>query len=92
MLEFINISHRYNEKIVLNDFSMKLEVGEVVSLLGPSGCGKTTLLKLASGIEKLQIGEIKLNDEIVSSINFHLNTDKRPVSYTHLTLPTKLAV
>ena len=45
MLEFINISHRYNEKIVLNDFSMKLEVGEVVSLLGPSGCGKTTLLK-----------------------------------------------
>ena len=51
---------------------MKLEAEEVVSLLGPSGCGKTTLLKLASGIEKLQKGEIKLNDEIVSSLNFHL--------------------
>ena len=36
---------------------MKLETGEVVSLLGPSGCGKTTLLKLASGIEKTQKGD-----------------------------------
>ena len=60
---------------------MKLEAGEVVSLLGPSGCGKTTLLKLASGIEKLQKGEIKLNDEIVSSFNFHLNSEKRKIGY-----------
>ena len=43
---------------------MRLNDGEVVSLLGPSGCGKTTLLKLASGIAKLQKGEIKLNDKI----------------------------
>ena len=81
MLEFLNISHKYDKKIILNDFSMKLESGEVVSLLGPSGCGKTTLLKLASGIEKLQKGEIKLNDEIVSSLNFHLNSDKRQIGY-----------
>ena len=63
MLEFLNISHRYDKKIILNDFSMKLEVGEVVSLLGPSGCGKTTLLKLASGLEKLQKGKIKAGGE-----------------------------
>ena len=81
MLEFLNISHKYNKKLILNDFSMKLEAGEIVSLLGPSGCGKTTLLKLASGIEKLQNGEIKLNDEIVSSFNFHLNSDKRQIGY-----------
>ncbi len=81
MLEFLNISHSYNKKTILNHFSMKLEVGEVVSLLGPSGCGKTTLLKLASGIEKLQKGEIKLNGELVSSLNFHLNPDKRNIGY-----------
>ena len=81
MLEFLNISHKYDKKMILNDFSMKLQSGEVVSLLGPSGCGKTTLLKLASGIEKLQKGQIKLNDEIVSSINFHLNSDKRQIGY-----------
>ena len=81
MLEFLNISHKYDKKIILNNFTMKLEAGEVVSLLGPSGCGKTTLLKLASGIEKLQKGEIKLNDKIVSSFNFHLNSDKRQIGY-----------
>ena len=81
MLEFLNISHKYDKKVILNDFSFKLEKGEIVSLLGPSGCGKTTLLKLASGIEKLQKGEIKLNDEIVSSLNFHLNSDKRQIGY-----------
>ena len=81
MLEFLNISHKYDKKLILNDFSMKLEAGEVVSLLGPSGCGKTTLLKLASGIEKLQKGKIKLNDEIISSFNFHINPDKRQIGY-----------
>ena len=81
MLEFLNISHKYDKKIILNNFSMKLEAGEVVSLLGPSGCGKTTLLKLASGIENLQKGEIKLNDKIISSFNFHLNSDKRQIGY-----------
>jgi len=60
---------------------MRLNDGEVVSLLGPSGCGKTTLLKLASGIAKLQKGEIKLNDKIISSSNTHLSPDKRKVGY-----------
>ncbi len=81
MLEFLNISHKYDKKIILNNFSMKLEEGEVVSLLGPSGCGKTTLLKLASGLEKLQKGEIKSNNKLFSSYNFHLNSDKRQIGY-----------
>ena len=81
MLEFIKISHSYDNNLILNKFSMKLNDGEVVSLLGPSGCGKTTLLKLASGIEKLQEGEIVLNDEIISSPNTHLSPDKRKIGY-----------
>ena len=81
MLEFLKISHAYNKQKILNNFSMKLEQGEVVSLLGPSGCGKTTLLKLASGIEKLQNGQIKLNNEIVSSPYIHVNSEKRNVGY-----------
>ena len=81
MFEFIKISHRYDNNNVLCDFSMKLIKGEVVSLLGPSGCGKTTLLRLASGIEKVQKGEIKSNNEIVSSSTVHLNPEKRDIGY-----------
>ncbi|MDC0457632.1 ABC transporter ATP-binding protein [Alphaproteobacteria bacterium] len=81
MLEFIKISHSYDNNYILNKFSMKLNDGEVVSLLGPSGCGKTTLLKLASGIEKLQEGEIILNGKTISSTNTHLSPDKRKIGY-----------
>ena len=66
MFEFLNINHSYGQKKILKNFSLTLINGEVVSLLGPSGCGKTTLLKLASGIEKLQEGKIKLNNRIIS--------------------------
>ncbi len=81
MLEFIEISHSYNKKLVLKNFSMKLKLGEVVSLLGPSGCGKTTLLKLASGIEKIQQGEIKLHNRVISSSNVHVNPENRNIGY-----------
>ncbi len=81
MLEFLKISHSYDQKQILNDFSMKLETGEVVSLLGPSGCGKTTLLKLASGIEKIQKGQISLNNKLVSSSNIHVNSEERKIGY-----------
>ena len=81
MFEFLNINHSYGKRKILKDFSMTLKNGEVVSLLGPSGCGKTTLLKLASGIEKLQEGQIKLNNRIISDSNVHLKPEKRNIGY-----------
>ncbi|MDA9170805.1 ABC transporter ATP-binding protein [Alphaproteobacteria bacterium] len=81
MFEFLNISHAFNNKIVLKNFSMKLDIGEVVSLLGPSGCGKTTLLRLTSGLENLQIGEIKFNSKIISSPKYHLSPEERGIGY-----------
>ena len=81
MFEFLNINHSYGKRKILKDFSMTLKNGEVVSLLGPSGCGKTTLLKLASGIEKLQEGQIKLNNRTISDSNVHLKPEKRNIGY-----------
>ena len=81
LFEFVKISHNYDNNTVLDNFSMKLIEGEVVSLLGSSGCGKTTLLRLASGIEKVQKGEIIFNDEIISSSTLHLNPEKRGIGY-----------
>lgn len=81
MLELLNLHFEYNNRKILNNFSMKLNAGQIVSLLGPSGCGKTTLLKIVSGIEKIQKGEIKLNNQTISSQNTHLSPDKRGVGY-----------
>ena len=40
----------YGEKIVYNDFSLKLPSEGTVALIGPSGCGKTTVLRLLAGL------------------------------------------
>ena len=67
MLDFLNIHFEYNNRIILNDFSMRLQVGEVVSLLGPSGCGKTTLLKSIVGLIKINKGKIFINQKLLQS-------------------------
>lgn len=47
---------------ILEDFSLSINSGEMVTLLGPSGSGKSTLLKLIAGIESPNLGDIKFDD------------------------------
>lgn len=48
---------------MLKDISLKVNDGEIVSILGPSGCGKTTLLNLILGIVNADKGQILYNGE-----------------------------
>ena len=58
MVELKNIVFAYDEKTVLNDFSLKIGDGECICLKGESGCGKTTVLRLILGLETPISGEI----------------------------------
>lgn len=46
ILEAVNITKKFGQLTVLENFNLSLRQGEFVSLIGPSGCGKTTLLKI----------------------------------------------
>ena len=46
----------------LKNISLKVEEGEVVTLIGANGAGKSTALKAISGLEKPSNGEIKFNE------------------------------
>ena len=76
-----NLSYSMNEKKILNNINLKLEKEKIACILGPSGCGKTTLLKLIAGLSKVQEGEIFLNENLVSSSNIHLKTEKRKIGF-----------
>lgn len=63
MLELNHIRKAFDGTPVLKDISIKVEDGEIVSILGPSGCGKTTLLNLILGITPADSGSILYNGE-----------------------------
>lgn len=78
-LKMSNVSHMFGDNRVLRDVSFDVAPGELVCLLGPSGCGKTTALRLAAGLEKLQIGKIAVSDQIVARPGEYVEPEKRGV-------------
>ena len=61
ILKIKNIKKSFGEDLeVLQDISLAVEEGEVVSILGPSGSGKSTLLNMLAGLEKPTKGEVSI--------------------------------
>lgn len=50
----------------IEDLSLTLEKGQLVSLLGPSGCGKTTFLRIVAGLERATSGDVEIEGERIS--------------------------
>ena len=65
--------------IVVDDFSLSLDAGDIGCLLGPSGCGKTTVLRAIAGFEPVRAGRIRLGDSLLSSAEVHLPPERRRV-------------
>jgi len=58
MLQIKNIQTFYGKIQALRDVSIKVDTGEIVSLIGANGAGKSTLLMTVSGINKAKVGKI----------------------------------
>jgi ABC-type Fe3+/spermidine/putrescine transport system ATPase subunit len=63
----------------VQNLSLEIQDGEVVTLLGPSGCGKTTTLRLVAGLEIPDAGDVYFGDRpvVVSSQQLFVPPDKR---------------
>lgn len=53
-VELKNVVKRFGSNTVIEELSLSIPQGKMVSLLGPSGCGKTTVLRLVAGLENPQ--------------------------------------
>lgn len=65
-VELKNITKAFDKQLVVDDFSLSIEKGKMVTLLGPSGCGKTTILRLIAGLETPTSGQIFIDGEDVT--------------------------
>ena len=68
MLELKKIRKSYEGIEVLKNINLKIEKGEIVSILGPSGCGKTTLLNLTLGLTQVSEGRIIFDGEDITQM------------------------
>jgi ABC-type Fe3+/spermidine/putrescine transport system ATPase subunit len=66
------VSKSLGGRRVVDDVTLEIRRGEVVSLLGPSGCGKTTLLRMIAGFESPDAGTIRLGGADMAGVPVHL--------------------
>lgn len=57
-MEIRGLNVAYDDHQVIKDFSLDLNVGEVLGLIGPNGAGKSTLIRAISGVLEISAGEI----------------------------------
>ena len=70
VIEFKNITKSYDGKSnVLQDITLSVPKGELVTILGPSGCGKTTLLKMVNKLITPDSGSILVNGVNINKID-----------------------
>jgi len=62
MIRFENIRIALEDKILFQDFTLRVNQGEKVLLFGPSGTGKTTLLRLLLGFAVPDSGSVSIHD------------------------------
>jgi subfamily B ATP-binding cassette protein MsbA len=67
-IEFKNISFKYKNEYVLEDFSLTVHKGETVALVGQSGSGKSTLANLITRFYDVNKGEILIDGENIKHI------------------------
>ncbi len=63
-----NATVGYGDKVTLQDLSLTVAEGEILTILGPSGCGKTTLLKAIIGLISVMRGRITLVGEEIAPV------------------------
>ena len=92
MISCKNLKVGYEEKIIIENLSLNIKKGEVVSIIGPNGCGKSTLLKSLSRMIKPVSGDIYIQSENIKSLKNKAISQKVCLLSQHNDAPRDLTV
>ena len=68
-IKFSNVHKSFGKNKIIADFYLEGKDDEFLVLVGPSGCGKSTLLRMIAGLEKIDEGEIHINDQLINNLH-----------------------
>ena len=63
LIKVKNISKSFDDNVILNNINFSVDAGEILAIVGFSGSGKSTVLKIISGLEEIDSGEVVLGDK-----------------------------
>ena len=64
VIELKNINKAFEDKLLIENLSVKIPRGAIIGIIGPNGAGKTTLFNMISGKEKPDSGSIELGESV----------------------------
>lgn len=99
LLRVTGLRYHVENRMILDDVNLQLHTHRIGCLMGKSGCGKTTLLRCIAGLERISGGQIEINDQLVSSRDYHLEAENRQAGvvfqegalFPHLTVAGNIA-
>lgn len=66
MIEVKNLHKSFGELEVIKGVDLRIEKGDVISIIGPSGSGKTTLLRCMNFLEKADAGMMTFDGKVMT--------------------------
>ncbi|CQR25733.1 choline/proline/glycine betaine ABC uptake transporter ATP-binding protein [Streptococcus varani] len=69
MIQFDHVSKIYQDKAVVDDISLTIQEGELITILGTSGSGKTTTLKMMNRLVEATSGKIYFNGQDIADLD-----------------------
>lgn len=91
-LEIKNLNQFFGKKQILNQISLKIDLGKVVALLGPNGAGKTTMLRTIIGLLPNPKIQNDINKIILQNITINNWTTSKRVENGLLYLPQQTSL
>ncbi len=79
LLRCEGLSKRFGMAVALDGFDLEVTRGDLVALLGPSGCGKTTALRLIAGLERPDVGSVRVLGRTVAGGGTWVPPERRRV-------------